>query len=124
MVTGCDHLGALRSQIAALALLARSLASRLACRRVLLVFGLHEPARPFVRSAPGLLRSVGGVRATLCLALQLPFNPQRGGGALYVIAVTLIVTLVEARPWLQNEKQQNPKIAQQQQPVARLEAAD
>ena len=64
------------------------------------------------------------IAIAVCLVLHLPFNPQRGGGALYVIAVTLIVTLVEARPWLQNAKQQNPKIAQQQQPVARLEAAD
>jgi len=60
----------------------------------------------------------------VCLALQLPFNPQRGGGALYVIAMTLIVTLLEVVPLLQNGKKQSRKLAQQQRLLASLEATD
>ena len=60
----------------------------------------------------------------VCLALQLPFNPQRGGGALYVPAVTLIVTLLEVVPLLQSGRKQSHKLARQHQPIASLEATE
>lgn len=60
----------------------------------------------------------------VCLALQLPFDPRHGGGALYVIAVTLIVTLLEVVPLFQLGKKQSPKLAPQQQPLASLEATE
>jgi hypothetical protein len=58
------------------------------------------------------------------LGLQLPFSPARGGGGLYVIAVTLIVTLLEVLPMLQNGRRQSQERARQQQPLASLEAIE